>query len=82
MAKLKTATGKEFECDYLTTIESPAFVFIRILNTPISTVAAVFSNPVETVQLWFENQYLAQYTKFVSLFPEESTAVKVTLAKE
>ena len=82
MEKLKTATGKEFECDYLTMIESPPLVFIRILDESISTVATVFSNPVETIQLWFENNYIAQYTKLVSLFPEENTAVKVTLAKE
>lgn len=81
MAKLKTATGKEFDCDHLTTIPSPAFAFIRVLNTPLASVAAVFSDPSETMQLWYDNLYLAHYTKLVSLIPEGS-AVKVSLEKE
>lgn len=82
MSKIVTATGKEFECDYLTKIDSPAMVFLRILNNPISVVATVFSDPAETMQLHYENVYLAQYTKLVSLFPEEGTAIKITLSKE
>lgn len=81
MGTIKTATGKEFECDHLATIPSPAFAFIRILNTPIASVAKVFSDPAETVQLWYDNQYLAHYTKLVSLFPE-GNAIKVSLEKE
>ena len=81
MAKLKTAAGKAFECDYLTMIESPPLVFIRILNVSISTVATVFSDPKETVKLWYGDTYLAQYTKLVSIFPE-GDAIKVSLEKE
>ena len=81
MEKLKTATGKEFNSDYLATIPVPAQAYIRILNTPLATVAAVFSNPAETVQLWHGEHYLAHYTHLVAIVPEVD-AVKVVLAKE
>lgn len=81
MEKLKTATGKTFDSDYLSTIPYPQRAYIRVLNAPIAEVAAVFSNPAETVQLWHGQHYLAQYTRMVSIMPE-SNAVKVCLAKE
>ena len=80
MEKLKTATGKEFDCDYF----NPAPIFgqtnLRVLNTTVAEAATVFSDPRETVQLWYENIYVAQFTKLVAIVPE-GNAVRVVLGK-
>ena len=70
MEKIKTATGKTFDCDYFVVFDPLKQLDIYIHNVPLMTVASVFSNPMETVQLWFGNQYAAQYTKLVSIAPE------------
>lgn len=81
MDKIKTATGKEFDCDYFSAIPYPAQTFFRVLNTPLATAATVFGDPRETVQLWYSEHYLAYYTHLVAIVPEMD-AVKVILAKE
>lgn len=81
MSKLKTAMGKQFDCDYFNPFPPANQVDIRILNTTLSEVARVFGNPKETVQLWFENQYLSQHTKVVAIVPEVD-AIRVVLGKE
>ena len=81
MDKVKTATGKTFDSDYLAVIPAPAQAYIRVLNVPLAEVAAVFGNPTETVQLWHGDYYLAFYTRLVAIVPEPG-AVKVVLAKE
>lgn len=78
---IKTAQGKTFNTDYFATMPYPARAYIRVLDTPIAMVAAVFSNPAETAQLWCGQYYLAQHTRLVSIMPEQD-AVKVCLAKE
>lgn len=80
MEKVKTATGREFDSDYIATIPIPAQAYIRICDTPLATVAAVFGDPKETVQLWHGEIYLAHYTQLVAIIPEVD-AVKVVLAK-
>ena len=81
MEKLKTATGKEFDCDYFNPFPPVWQVNLRVLNTPLATVATVFSNPNETVQLLCGEQYAAQYTKLVAIVPE-GNAIRVVLGKE
>lgn len=81
MAKLKTATGKEFECDYFNPSPNLGRTYVRVRNKTISDVAMVFSNPRETVQLYWENLYASQYTKLIAIVPEED-AVRVVLGKE
>lgn len=78
---LKTATGKEFDCDYFNPFPPVGQVNLRVLNTSLAIVATVFSNPNETAQLWCDNQYAAQYTKLVAIVPE-GNAVRVVLGKE
>lgn len=80
MEKVKTATGKEFDCESFSMIEDPARVYIRIRNTPISTIAAVFSDPKETVQLYYGDVYISQYTKLLGIIPENGM-VRVNLTK-
>ena len=81
MEKLKTATGKEFDCDYFNPFPPVGQTNLRVLNTSLATVAAVFANPNETVQLWCDRQYAAKYTKLVAIVPE-GDAIRVVLGKE
>lgn len=81
MELLKTATGKTFDCDYFNPFPPAGQINLRVLNTLLTTVATVFSNPQETVQMWCGEQYAAQYTKLIAIVPE-GDAIRVVLGKE
>ena len=81
MEKLTTATGKTFVCDYFNPFPPANQVNLRVLGVSLVEAATVFSNPAETVQLWWEKQYLAQHTKVVAIVPE-GDAIRVVLGKE
>lgn len=81
MEKVRTATGKEFDCDYFNPYAPASQVNIRVLNASIVTVASVFSNPIETVQLFYGRDYLAHHTKVLAIIPE-GNATRVVLGKE
>lgn len=81
MEKLKTATGKEFDCDFAVSIPAPAQLFVCIHNAPLVDVAQVFSNPAETVQLWHGDQYFAQYTRLVAISPD-GNMTQISLSRE
>lgn len=81
MPKVKTATGKEFECDYFNPAPTLGQINLRILGESLATVATVFSDPRETVQMTWENQYASMYTKLIAIVPEMD-AVRVVLGKE
>lgn len=81
MDKLKTATGKTFDCDYFNPFPPTGEVNIRILNASFVDVAAVFSNKNETVQMWCGIKYLAHHTKLMALVDDED-AIRVVLRKE
>lgn len=80
MDKIVTATGKEFDSDYLSTIPYPAQTFFRILNTPIEEAAKVFSDPAETAKIYYCEHCLEGYTNLIAIIPE-SDAIKICLAK-
>lgn len=80
MEKLKTATGKEFYCDYFNPLPQEGQLNIRIVGESLATIATVFANPRETMQLWWEGQYAAQYTQILAIVPETG-AVRVVLRK-
>ena len=80
MEKLKRATGKELSCDYFAVIPNPQQAYMRIVGLSLVEVATIFSNPNETVQLWYGEYYIANYIKLVALVPE-ATAIKVVLAR-
>lgn len=81
MSKIKTATGKEYECDYFNPAPTLGQINLRVLNESLATVVSVFSDARETIQMTFENQYAAQYTKLIAIVPEMD-AVRVVLGKE
>ena len=81
MEKLKTATGKEFDCDYFNPFPPVGHTNLRVLNTDLVTVATVFANPEETVELCCGMQTASQYTKLVAIVPE-GDVIRVVLGKE
>lgn len=81
MEKLTTATGKKFDCDFFTNNSTRGTAHIRITGADLMTVAKVFSDPKETVQLWWEGMYLSQYTKLMAIIPE-GNVIRVNLGKE
>ena len=81
MEKVTTATGKQFDCDYFNPFPPAGQVNIRIIGSSLVQVASVFGNPAETVQLFYESQYLAHHTKVVAIVPE-GDAIRVVLGKE
>lgn len=81
MEKLTTATGKKFDCDFFANNPASGIAHIRITGADLLTVAKVFGDPKETVQLWYEGMYLSQYTKLAALVPE-GNVIRVNLEKE
>ena len=81
MSNVKTATGKEYECDYFNPAPTLGQINLRVLNESLATVVSVFSDARETIQMTWENQYAAQYTKLIAIVPEMD-AVRVVLGKE
>lgn len=81
MEKVRTATGKEFDCNDFSVIDVPARAYIRISNAPLATVASVFCDPGETAQLLCGERRLVNYTRLVAIVPE-GDVVRVVLGKE
>ncbi len=81
MEKVKTATGREFDCTYFNPFPPAGQVNISIVNASFVGLAAVFSNPAETVQLWYEGQYLADHTKLMAII-QEGDSIRIVLGKE
>ena len=81
MEKVKTATGKEFDCTYFNPFPPSGQVNISIINSSFATLASVFSNPAETVQLWYGKKYLAHHTKLIAIV-NDGDAIRVVLEKE
>lgn len=81
MEKVITATGKRFDCDYFNPFPPAAQVNIRVLGVSLVEVASVFGNPTETVQLWWDQMYIANHTKLIAIVPE-GDAVRIVLGKE
>ena len=81
METLKTATGKEFKCDFFNVCDPINRLTIRILGESVTEVAKTFSDKNETKMLWCGRYYAALYTHLVSIMPENAS-VRVTLKKE
>lgn len=81
METLKTATGKEFPCDYFNLFAPSQRLNIQVHGISFVQAANVFSNPEETKQLWYTREYVAQFTKVVSMSPV-GNSVRIVLTKE
>jgi hypothetical protein len=71
----------QLECDYMDHSEQRRQANVRILNTPMTEVARIFSDPAQTVQLRFENDYAAGFTKLLAMI-DDGDAIRVVLGKE
>jgi len=80
METLKTATGKEFLCDYFNPCDPVNRLTIRVIDASITEIATVFSDYNETKTLWCGNAYASQYSTLVSIMPE-GRAIRITLRK-
>ena len=81
MDELITATGRKISCNYFNPNQPVPQVDIQISGVSVSEAASVFSDKEETKQLWYGNQYLAQYTRLVAIIPD-SGSIRVVLGKE
>lgn len=81
MEYLTTATGRNIACDYFNPNQPVPQVDIQISGLSVAEAASVFSDKEETKQLWYGNQYLAQYTRLVAIIPD-SGSIRVVLGKE
>lgn len=81
MEQLTTATGKKFDCSYFNAFGPVGQVNISIVNASFVTIASVFSNTAETVQMYYMDQYLAHHTKLIAIV-NDGDAIRVVLGKE
>lgn len=81
MEKLRTATGKEFDCDYFNPFLPAAQVNAQVYNASLADVAKVFSDSSETAQLCFGGECLNGYTKLLAIIPAGS-GTRIVLGKE
>ena len=80
MQTIKTATGKEFKCDSLSSIPEPFRVYVRVTDATVAQVASVFSDPEETRLLEYGGITLTGCTKLLAIIPE-GTTIRVNLTK-
>ena len=81
MDTIKTSSGKIYESDSLSAIDSPCRLYIRIVNSTLPEVATTFSDKEETKELLYGNMFLIGYTKLLSMVIE-GNAIRVVLTKE
>lgn len=81
MSKLKTATGREFDCDYFNPCPSVGQTNLRVQGVSLVDAATIFANPQETVQLGCDGMSAVQYTRLIALVPEDG-CIRVVLGKE
>lgn len=81
MEKLRTATGKEFECDYFNPCIPVKQTNLRVNGVSIVDVAEIFSNSAETANLACESASVSGYTKLKAIIPE-GDAIRVVLEQE
>lgn len=79
--EIKFATGRKMECEYMDCSEVHKQANIFVKNTDAAVVAAVFSNPTETSQMWFDDTYAAGFTKFLAMINDDSI-IRVVMGKE
>ena len=80
--KIKTATEKEFLCDFFVMIhlDKGPRLDMRI-KASMSEVAITFSDKENSKQLWYADEYYAGFTKLV-LLVQEPDCVRICLEKE
>ena len=81
MDKVYTATGKAFDCDYVTEIPAPAQIHVRIQNTSIADIAKFFSDRNETRIIKHGGSVYRGFTNIVAIVLEGGF-VRVVLSRK
>lgn len=81
MEILKTASGKTFDCDMFSVIQSPPRCYIRLPGESFASALQVFSDPAETIQIWYGTEYVSGFSGLQAI-SDSNGAVMVTLKKE
>ena len=76
MFTIKTATGKEFDCDCALAPKESEFGFVHLLNVDISTVERTFQNSAE---LPFD---LCPDFPVVAMIVEKNGGIELTLTRQ
>ena len=80
MDTVKTATGKQFETDYFSSIPNPKLIYFRVLGSDIVTVAGIVANPEEMATIDYAgNIFTNCELVFISI---EGNAIKVNASYE
>lgn len=77
--KVVLASGKQFKCDYLTTIPN-GYMFIAVKEEEPSNIALYFTQPSETAKITYGNHVLEDYV-FIGFQKEAENQYKVMLRK-
>lgn len=81
MEKVKTVSGKEYNCDYFNPCPPTGQVNVRLLDATLVDAAIIFANKAETQTLECAGIKAEGYTHLVALVPEPG-AIKVILGRE
>ena len=75
--KIKTSKGIEFECEAITSIQSPPRMYLHLTNTGLEEVYRVFSDKTQLPIVGYP-----AYNAVQSISAEGATSVKVSLKIE
>lgn len=81
MNVIKTTNGITYDSDYVSVIENPDRLYIRIINSNLQNIATTFGTKEELSTIYYEDLYFTGYTKLIALVPE-GEAIRVVLTKE
>ena len=81
MNTVKTTNGMIYDSDFVSVIDNPHRLYIRIINSDLPNVAITFCNKEELSTIYYEDLCFIGYTKLIALVPE-GEAVRVILTKE
>lgn len=81
MEKIITATGKEFDCEYVSVVPTLNRCYVILNNANITDVASVFSDPGETAAMKHGEIVVDGFTKLMAILPENGN-IRVNLRKE
>lgn len=80
MDTVKTATGKQFETDYFSSIPNPKLIYFRVLGSDIVTVAGIVANQEEMATIDYAGNIFTN-CELVSI-SIEGNAIKVNASYE
>lgn len=79
MTKIKTATGKEYDSDYLSEHKPSKSLYFRVVCDSEEEVKTVFGNPAETQTIEHNNRIYEGFTKLKYITDEEDGFWKLRL---